>query len=80
MLFEFNPDTKLAGEIFDSLPKTDLNWPVMVSTAGVLLADVYMAGGENKPKKIEMFVVYPESQILHKRRFGYKITIEQTED
>lgn len=76
---EYKPDLLLAGRIFDALPKSGRNWAEMLATIGVVLADVYMAGSENKPKKIEIFTAYPESEIAHKRNKGYRITIEQME-
>lgn len=77
---EVKPNIEAANVIFDGFNKTDTNWEVTIGTVAYLVALVYSAGSENKPKKIEMMVAFPESELAHKRNKGYKITIEQTEE
>ena len=76
---EMTPDIELANKLFDGLKKTDANWGETLATIGYLLAQVYMSGSENKPKKVDIFVAFPDCDVEHKRNKGYKIIIEQTE-
>ena len=76
---EFQPDIELANKLFDGLKKTHTNWGDTLATIGYLLSQVYMSGTENKPKKIDIFIAFPDCELKHKRNKGYKITIEQRE-
>lgn len=77
---EFQPNIEVADMLFDSLKKTDSNWGDTLATVGYLFASIYMSGSENKPKKIELFIAFPECAIESKRSKGYRIIIEQSED
>jgi len=77
---ETTPNIELANSIFDTLKKTPENWSNTLGTAAYLTAMIYSSGSEDKPKKIELLVAFPNSEVAHKRNKGYKITVEQIEE